>query len=373
MSVDATIDTLLYSPCAIRKANKARSVGQIYAGGGQGREPAGHDVRAIAGLGPARPSTTTVKSYTVGDPIQARVTVTAAGWRDAPGSRRPSFRLSSSRWSSGCSGLLIGSFLNVVVWRVPRGESVVHPPSACPRCGHAIRRARQRARACRGCCCAGGAATAARRSPPGTRWSSSAPASCSRSRPWFARAAWILPAFLYLAAISVALALIDLDTKRLPDAIVLPSYAVGSRCWRWPLDRARRLAAPAACGLGAAVLFAVYFVRCSSYPAGMGFGDVKLAGVLGLYLGWVGWGALVVGWFAAFLLGGLFSVVLLVLGRAGRKSGIPFGPWMLLGAAVGIVVGEQLWDGYLGVALTRRATRRWRMPAQGSSPRRDTR
>ena len=73
-----------------------------------------------------------------------------------------------------------------------------------------------------------------------------------------------------------------------------------------------------------------------AYPSGMGFGDVKLAAVLGIALGWLGWGPFVVGAFSAFLLGGLFSIALLVIGRAGRKTGIPFGPWMILGAVLAI-------------------------------------
>ena len=87
------------------------------------------------------------------------------------------------------------------------------------------------------------------------------------------------------------------------------------------------------------------------YPAGMGFGDVKLAGLLGLYLGWVGWGAVLIGAFAAFLLGGVFSIGLLVTRRATRGSGIPFGPWMIAGAAVGIAVGRPVWDAYLGLLV----------------------
>ncbi len=97
-----------------------------------------------------------------------------------------------------------------------------------------------------------------------------------------------------------------------------------------------------------AAMFVVYFLLLVVYPAGMGFGDVKLAGVLGMYLGWFGWASLVVGWFAAFVLGGVFSIGLLVLRRAGRRSGIPFGPWMILGAVVGIVWGQPLADLYLG-------------------------
>ena len=101
--------------------------------------------------------------------------------------------------------------------------------------------------------------------------------------------------------------------------------------------------------LGGLVLFLAYFLMVLAYPTGMGWGDVKLAGVLGTYLGWLGWGVLAVGAFSAFLLGGLFALSLILSGRAGRKSGIPFGPWMLLGTGVGIGWGEQIWRGYLSL------------------------
>jgi leader peptidase (prepilin peptidase)/N-methyltransferase len=169
---------------------------------------------------------------------------------------------------------------------------------------------------------------------------------------WWAGVTWALPAFLYLAAIAIALALIDLDTKRLPNAIVLPAYPVGVALLAlasWNPGGASDWPAFVRALIGAAALYAVYFILMFAYPAGMGFGDVKLAGVLGLYLGWVGWGALVVGWFAAFVVGGVFSIALLAAGRATRKSGIPFGPWMLAGAAIGIGFGEPIWSAYLSV------------------------
>jgi leader peptidase (prepilin peptidase)/N-methyltransferase len=81
----------------------------------------------------------------------------------------------------------------------------------------------------------------------------------------------------------------------------------------------------------------------------MGFGDVKLAGLLGGALAWLGWGPFAVGAFGAFLLGGMFAVGLLLTGRANRGSGIPFGPWMLLGAALGIAVGAPAWSWYVGL------------------------
>jgi len=248
-------------------------------------------------------------------------------------------------------GLLIGSFLNVVVWRVPRGESVVHPPSACPRCGHRIRSRDNvpvlswlllRGR-CRDC-----GAPISPRYPlveAGTGVLFGLTAS-------FTGLSWTLPALLYLAAIAVALTLIDLDVHRLPDAIVLPSYAVAAVLLLvadLAPDGALDTAAVVRALVGGAAMFAFYFLLLVVRPGGMGFGDVKLAGVLGLYLGWFGWGALAVGGFGAFLIGGLFSVALLLTGRAGRKSGVPFGPWMFAGAIVGIVAGEPLWSAYLSV------------------------
>ncbi|RHA40539.1 prepilin peptidase [Cellulomonas rhizosphaerae] len=251
---------------------------------------------------------------------------------------------------AGIVGLAVGSFLNVVVWRVPRGESVVHPPSACPRCGHGIRRRDNipvvswlvlRGR-CRDC----GEPISARyplvELATGVLFALTA---------LWAGASWVLPALLYLAAIGVALTLIDVDTHRLPNAIVLPSYPVALALLvlaSWNPGGASDWGALVRALIGCAALYAIYFVTVLVYPAGMGFGDVKLAGVLGLYLGWFGWGALVLGWFAAFLLGGLYSIGLLLLRRAGRRSGIPFGPWMLLGAACGIVLGERIWSAYLG-------------------------
>jgi leader peptidase (prepilin peptidase)/N-methyltransferase len=260
--------------------------------------------------------------------------------------------------ASGVFGLLIGSFLNVVVWRVPRGESINHPSSHCPNCGHSIRwfdnvpviswlvlRGR-----CRDC-----AAPISPRYPLVELGTGGAFALVAL---WFAlermpqhpsviAGTLELLAYLYLAAITIALALIDLDVFRLPNAIVLPAYAVGAVLLGaaalfdadgWGAIRAL---------IGAVALFLFYLLTVIVYPSGMGMGDVKLAGVLGLFLAWIGWGALAVGAFAAFLLGGIFGVVLLVAQRAGRKTRIPFGPWMLGGAWVGIVAGEPAAATYL--------------------------
>ncbi|GIG36861.1 prepilin peptidase [Cellulomonas pakistanensis] len=248
-------------------------------------------------------------------------------------------------------GLAIGSFLNVVIWRVPRGGSVTGPPSECPACGARIRPRDNvpvvswlllRAR-CRDCA-----------APISARY----PLVEAGTAALFAAAAalvgpsWALPAVLYLAAVAVALALIDVDVHRLPDVIVLPSYpvlAVLLALAAWNPGGTSDWGALLRAGVAGVALLTFYLAAALAYPAGMGLGDVKLAGVLGLVLGWFGWDALVVGGFAAFLLGGVYAAVLVVLGRAGRGSGIPFGPWMLAGAFVGIAVGDPVGAWYVGL------------------------
>lgn len=258
----------------------------------------------------------------------------------------------------GVFGSLIGSFLNVVIYRVPAGRSIVSPPSACGNCGARIRQwdnipvfswllLRGRCRDCRS-----GISVRYPLVELGTAvffgvvgwWVLSG---VLRSSP--AATVLILVALLYLAAVSVVLALIDLDTHTLPNRVVLPAYPVAAVL----LTAAALLAGEPdrlLIGLaGGVALFGLYLLLAVLYPGGMGLGDVKLAGVLGLYLGWLGWGPLVVGAFAAFLLGGLFSLVLVITRRANRKSGIPFGPWMLAGAWLGIFGGEVIATGYLSL------------------------
>jgi leader peptidase (prepilin peptidase)/N-methyltransferase len=154
-------------------------------------------------------------------------------------------------------------------------------------------------------------------------------------------------AYLYLAAVSVALAAIDVGQHRLPNAIVLPSYAVGVLLLGLAAVLAADWAQLARTIVSGLLLFAFYLVLALISPRGMGFGDVKLAGALGLFLGFAGWGTLVIGALAPFLLGGAFALFLLVARRADRKTSVPFGPWMLLGAWIAILWGEGLSRWYL--------------------------
>lgn len=266
---------------------------------------------------------------------------------------------------AGLFGLVIGSFLNVVVYRVPAGVSLTRE-SRCPACDAPVRPWQNVPvvswLALRGKCASCGDRISARypvvELATGLAFiavilvlldtDAFGAAETMRQPVAFVL---IALAFLYLASISVALVLIDIDTHRLPNAIVLPSYPVilvllGAACvFGAPWESLLRAA------IAGLILYAFYFILRVVRPDGMGGGDVKLAGVLGIALGWIGWGALVVGAFAAFVLGGVFGIALMVVRRAGRKTAIPFGPWMIAGAWAGIVAGEQLAQWYLGALV----------------------
>ena len=154
------------------------------------------------------------------------------------------------------------------------------------------------------------------------------------------QAGWsLLPAYLYLGAIGAALTLIDLDVHRLPDLIVLPSYPVAFLLLLVPTVVTGEWGALLRGVLAGLALFVGYLVLALVSPGGggLGLGDVKLAGVLGLLLGWLGWGPAVVSVLAAFVIGGLIAVLLLLAGRASRSSHVAFGPSMILGAWVAVM------------------------------------
>lgn len=154
---------------------------------------------------------------------------------------------------------------------------------------------------------------------------------------------WPLLYLVPLVPVGIALALVDWRTRLLPTRVIAPTYVglvavvllltavtgdVGD------LERA---------GLGWLVAGGLYLLLWVVYPRGMGYGDVRLSGVLGIALGHLGWSELVVGIYGGFLLGGVLGGVLSLLSRVDRK-GYPFGPFMLLGALVGVVVGQPITD-----------------------------
>jgi leader peptidase (prepilin peptidase)/N-methyltransferase len=162
----------------------------------------------------------------------------------------------------------------------------------------------------------------------------------SAAAAWRFGASWELPVYLYFAIVSVPLAIIDLRTHRLPNPLTLSAYPIvliglalpSIIDGRWG-DFGRGLLA----GLAALAVFALLHVI---NPSGMGLGDVKLAGSMGALLGWLSWSSLIVGLFLGFALAAIVGLALLATGRAGRKSAMPFGPFMLVGAWFAILVSS---------------------------------
>lgn len=287
--------------------------------------------------------------------------------------------------AAGVFGLLIGSFLNVVVWRVPRGKSLL-PNSRCPNCDTAITPLQNIPViswvALRGKCAHCSASISARYPlvelataasfalvtwwllsfapfAPGFATNSIAEATeaataaeimtLTASTPQFV-AWWItLAAFLWFAGMSVSLVLIDLEHQLLPNAIVLPGLAVvGVLLTAAALITADWGRLISALG-GGASFFVLYLLIALVYPSGLGGGDVKLAPVIGLVLGSVSWGAVVVGLFSGFFFAAVLGLLLIAIRKATRKTGIAFGPWIIAGAWVGAVWGDTISAAYLQV------------------------
>ena len=247
-------------------------------------------------------------------------------------------------------GLAVGSFLNVVIARVPEGLSVISPRSRCPRCQTELANRdnipvlswlvlRGRCRSCS--------------TPISTRYPI---VEIATAIVWAGMTAYVLardsigllPLLLISSAILIALFVIDLDHKRLPDRLTLLMYPVavgglvidGLATGKWPIT-------PALAGAGCWLL-AIGGIWFLSGGRGMGMGDVKLAPSLGLILGWIGVGPAVVGLMTAWLIGGVVALGLLLAKRARTGTAIPFGPFLIGGFAVGLLLGTGLTDAYLG-------------------------
>lgn len=249
----------------------------------------------------------------------------------------------------GVVGTLIGSFLNVVVYRVPAGLSVVRPGSACPACRHEVRGwdnvpvlswlvLRGRCRDCR---------TAIPVRYPLVEAGTGLLFVLVALRLHALGELSVLAACLVVAAAGVALALIDLDHGRLPFAVTgitaaLAAVALVAGWWGGSSY------SPTAVVLSAAGWLAVYGgIWLFTAGRGMGLGDVALAPLLGAVLGAVGASASVVGLVAGFVLGAGVGVALIVFGRAGRRSRVPHGPFMLVGAVAGLFLGAPIAEVYL--------------------------
>ena len=248
---------------------------------------------------------------------------------------------------SGVYGLLFGSFANVVIHRVPRGESVVRPRSECPSCQHPIA-ARDNVPVLswlvlRGRCRECGSAIGGRYLAVEL-----ATAALCVAIGWSIGMTWALPAYLFFAWALVALSVIDIDTHRLPNALLYPCTAISVALLTMAAvaegDIGALVDSAAGGALGFVLMFVVWFVA----KGGLGYGDVRLSGYLGLHLGFLTLGHVPLGLFIGFLAGALGgAVAMVVLGR-GRKHKVAFGPYLALGGVVAVLWGQPLIDVYLG-------------------------
>jgi leader peptidase (prepilin peptidase) / N-methyltransferase len=238
---------------------------------------------------------------------------------------------------AGLLGLVVGSFLNVVIHRVPLRQSVVWPAFRCPVCGKAITPKenvpllsylllRGQCRSCKG------------------RISARYPAVEALTGLLFAAATYkfgvgyeLLSALVLISAL-IALAGIDLEHRLLPNVVTVPAalagfaFSVLESPGSWWLYLVSALAM-------AGALFALAIF----YPGGMGMGDVKMGGMLGAFLG--PYAALAV--FLGALVGALTGGLLIVAGKMGRRQALPFGVFMAFGGLVTLFVGPELWNFYL--------------------------
>jgi leader peptidase (prepilin peptidase)/N-methyltransferase len=240
---------------------------------------------------------------------------------------------------AGVLGAIIGSFLNVVAYRLPRGESLAHPPSRCPRCGAPVKpydnipvlswlilRGR-----CRNC-----------KEPISWRY------------PAVEAGTGLLCALVVIAKgadedailglafvlLLVPITLIDLDHRLIPNKLTLPGAVLAVILVL--LTRGDSLAEHLIAGLAAGGFLLVAAV---AYPAGMGMGDVKLAAVMGLFLGRAVGPAMFVALIAGSVVGAL--IIARKGSKEGRKTAIPFGPYLALGGVVGLFAGDAIVDWYL--------------------------
>lgn len=242
------------------------------------------------------------------------------------------------------AGLLIGSFLTVVVDRVPNGGSVVAPPSRCGSCGLRLGpldlvpvfswvALRGRCRQCR--------------APIGVEpivveLTTATLFVLMAIRFDDTRAA--IPAYCILMAVLVAQTWIDLHTKRLPREITYTGIVLGAIALTVAalvIDEPKRIWMMA---LGAVIALVAMWLIYALSRGGMGDGDVRFAPLLGLYLGWLNPGIVLPGLFFGFIAGAVVGVAMMAVDRAGRRTAVPFGPFLALGTVVAIFVGQHFVD-----------------------------
>jgi leader peptidase (prepilin peptidase)/N-methyltransferase len=236
-------------------------------------------------------------------------------------------------------GLIVGSFLNVVAYRLPRGESLLHPRSRCPHCGTQLRAIDNIPVvswvALRGRCAHCGAPVSARY-PLVELTTGALYAAVVASQDDAVR---IVLGLLLVTAL-VPITLIDLDHRLIPNKITGPA-AVAAVIAIVALDPDFLVEALIAAAAGGGF----FLIAALLYPRGMGMGDVKLAGVLGLYLGKAVAPAILIALLGGVLVGA--AIIVRKGAKEGRKTAVPFGPFLALGGMIAFFVGNELVDAYL--------------------------
>jgi leader peptidase (prepilin peptidase)/N-methyltransferase len=246
------------------------------------------------------------------------------------------------------AGLLVGSFLTVVVDRVPRGASVVRPHSACGACGHRLTALDLVPIAswlalrgkCRHCGAKIGVAPLVIEAATVTVFVLFALRFGAEPE---------LVAFCILGASLVALTWIDLHEKRLPREISYTALVLGAIALTIAALIAGEAERIVLMALGAAIALALMGAIYLASKGGLGDGDVRLSPLLGSYLGWLNPGLVPVGLFFGFLFGAVVGVTMMARGKAGRRTALPFGPFLALGTVVAVFVGQ----GFIDVVLQR--------------------
>ncbi|MHB1987458.1 MAG: prepilin peptidase [Acidimicrobiales bacterium] len=243
--------------------------------------------------------------------------------------------------AAGVTGLAVGSFGGVVADRVPHGGSILGPPSHCDSCDVPLTPRdnipvvsylvlRGRCRACHA------------RIPARDLVIELVTAGLFVLLALRVPTLWALPAYCVFAAGLVVLSIVDIQLRRLPTPIVYGTAALGG---------ALLVVATAATGnwdllvqaaIGAAICLAVFFAIFVAVPKGMGFGDVRLAALCGGMLGWLGLRVVPLGLLVAFLVASIPAIFLVVLGKANRKSQLPFGPYLAAGALFAVSFGPSI-------------------------------
>jgi len=242
---------------------------------------------------------------------------------------------------TGVFGLLIGSFVGVVVDRVPRKESIVSPPSHCVACEAPIRpydnipvisyvALRGRCRACH------------TRIPPRDALLELGTGILFVLLAWRLGSVWALPAYCVFAATAVAISAIDIEHMRIPSAVVYATAVLGAPLLVLASAGTHDWSALESAAIGGAGAFATFFALFYAVPKGIGFGDVRFAGLCGGFLGWLGYREVVAGFLISFVVAGVPAALLLAMHKVKRQTKIPFGPFLAAGTVIAVLFGAPI-------------------------------